>query len=326
MAVIAAASGGAARVRGAGAGRDVHGGDHDDTRRIARPATLALHAAPADQHGPGGQHDRRPRRIADTYYAHQGELLIEQNLTIAGAGARTTDDRTERRRRDCPRVRHPAERRALVPTVTISGLDDRFGKRHLGTTNGSVGGNMLNAGNAHPQRGSDRDWPRRRRRGRRDRQRRRHADGHALADRGQPRASPRQRRGRERDRELRHRYHGRASDDRQLDDRQQHRGNAGGGACGAAAPRHEHRTDDHQLDDRRQRRRTPARTRAVCLPAEHHVSVENSIVARNTVPAGARLQLLGRAARSPRSATTSRPAPTAASSRPATSRTPTRSS
>ena len=76
---------------------------------------------------------------AGSYSLSAGELSIAQNMTIAGAGARTTViDQTT------------ANARAfdIQPGVTamISGLEAEFGKTTANSTNGNFGGNVLNRG------------------------------------------------------------------------------------------------------------------------------------------------------------------------------------
>jgi hypothetical protein len=83
---------------------------------------------------------------AGSYTLTNGELLIEQNLTIAGAGARTTMIEQN------PPVGTPVARvfdvqpNGFTPAVTISGLEMFFGKATSGSPNGNEGGNILNEG------------------------------------------------------------------------------------------------------------------------------------------------------------------------------------
>jgi hypothetical protein len=83
---------------------------------------------------------------ANTYTLVNGELLIEQNLNIVGAGARTTTIEQN------PPVGTPVARifdihpNGFTPTVNISALETLFGKAVLGSPNGAVGGNVLNEG------------------------------------------------------------------------------------------------------------------------------------------------------------------------------------
>ena len=152
---------------------------------------------------------------ANTYSLTNGELSIAQNMTIQGAGARTTeiDQQTSAANARIFDVQPGV-------TATISGLDTIFGKTTSTSTNGNFGGNILNRGTLT----LSEDWielaANDERFRRRYRERQRHVDRHAFADRGQQqlhrrpgrRYLQRDNRG---DREL---------DDRQLDDRQQHGG------------------------------------------------------------------------------------------------------
>ena len=80
---------------------------------------------------------------AGSYSLSNGELLVEQNLIITGAGARTTT--IEQQSGSGTRVFdiHP---NGFTPTVTISGLEMLFGGTTSSSTNGNVGGNVLNEG------------------------------------------------------------------------------------------------------------------------------------------------------------------------------------
>jgi hypothetical protein len=83
---------------------------------------------------------------ANTYTLVNGELLIEQNLNIAGAGARTTTVEQN------PPMGSPTARvfdihpNGFTPMVTISGLDILFGKADSTSVNANAGGNVLNEG------------------------------------------------------------------------------------------------------------------------------------------------------------------------------------
>ena len=92
------------------------------------------------------RHDRRPGEC-QSLQLNGSELLIQQNLTIVGAGARTTTIEQTAARRPVPACSTSSRTRTrLRPTVTISGLTiefirpDRLDKRRSG-------GNILNAGN-----------------------------------------------------------------------------------------------------------------------------------------------------------------------------------
>ena len=78
---------------------------------------------------------------AGSYTLTAGELSIAQNMTIVGAGARTTE---------IAQQTNTANARIFDVqsgvTTTISGLDLIFGKTMSGSTNGNVGGNVLNRG------------------------------------------------------------------------------------------------------------------------------------------------------------------------------------
>ena len=77
-----------------------------------------------------------------SYSLASGELLVEQNLQIAGAGARTTvieQSTAGSRVFDI----HP---NGFTPTVTISGLEMFLGSTTSTSTNGNAGGNVLNEG------------------------------------------------------------------------------------------------------------------------------------------------------------------------------------
>ena len=84
---------------------------------------------------------------ASTYTLTAGELLINKNLTITGAGAFTTMVEQGTSTGDA-RVFdiQPDPASGIAPTVTISGLDMFFGKAVKGTVNGMNGGNVLNNG------------------------------------------------------------------------------------------------------------------------------------------------------------------------------------
>ena len=82
---------------------------------------------------------------ANPYGLTQGELLIQKNLTIAGAGARTTTIEHSTSAASA-RVFDIQPNGSAVPTVTISGLTIEFGRTDS-TTNTASGGNVLNAGN-----------------------------------------------------------------------------------------------------------------------------------------------------------------------------------
>ena len=82
---------------------------------------------------------------ADPYILTPGELLIQKNLTIAGAGARTTTIEHNVSGASA-RVFDIQPNGSAVPTVTISGLTIEFGRTDS-TTNTASGGNVLNAGN-----------------------------------------------------------------------------------------------------------------------------------------------------------------------------------
>ena len=85
---------------------------------------------------------------AGTYTLTAGELLVNQNLTIAGDGARTTTVEQN------PPAGTPTARvfdvqrdaNGAVPTVTISGLEILFGKTTSTSPNANAGGNILNEG------------------------------------------------------------------------------------------------------------------------------------------------------------------------------------
>ena len=86
---------------------------------------------------------------AGTYTLTAGELLIDQNLTITGAGARTTTVEQN------PPAGTPTARvfdiqkdptSGAAPTVTISGLEILFGKTTSASPNANAGGNILNEG------------------------------------------------------------------------------------------------------------------------------------------------------------------------------------
>ncbi len=86
---------------------------------------------------------------AGTYTLTAGELLIDQNLTITGAGARTTTvEQNPPAGTPVARVFdiQPDPASGVAPTVTISGLEILFGKTTSGSTNGNIGGNVLNEG------------------------------------------------------------------------------------------------------------------------------------------------------------------------------------
>ena len=78
---------------------------------------------------------------AGTYSLTAGELSIAENVTITGAGARTTeiDQQTAAANARVFDVQPGA-------TATISGLDMVFGKATSTSTNGNFGGNVLNRG------------------------------------------------------------------------------------------------------------------------------------------------------------------------------------
>ena len=86
---------------------------------------------------------------AGTYTLTAGELLIDQNMTITGAGARTTTvEQNPPAGTPVARVFdiQPDPASGVAPTVTISGLEILFGKTTSGSTNGNIGGNVLNEG------------------------------------------------------------------------------------------------------------------------------------------------------------------------------------
>ena len=86
---------------------------------------------------------------AGTYTLTAGELLIDQNVTITGAGARTTTvEQNPPAGTPVARVFdiQPDPASGVAPTVTISGLEILFGKTTSGSTNGNIGGNVLNEG------------------------------------------------------------------------------------------------------------------------------------------------------------------------------------
>jgi hypothetical protein len=80
-----------------------------------------------------------------TYMLSAGELLIEQNLTIVGAGARTTTIEQTGAARVFDIQRNPNT--GIAPTVSISGVEMFFGKTTSTSINGNAGGNILNEGN-----------------------------------------------------------------------------------------------------------------------------------------------------------------------------------
>ena len=86
---------------------------------------------------------------AGTYTLTAGELLIDQNLTINGDGARTTTvEQNPPAGTPTARVfdiqRDPAS--GVAPTVSISGLEILFGKASPASPNANAGGNILNEG------------------------------------------------------------------------------------------------------------------------------------------------------------------------------------
>ena len=68
-------------------------GSTADTGGCAKPPTGTTCTLRQLVDRAGGQHDRRS---AGTYTLTAGELLIDQNMTITGAGARTTTGRRDR--------------------------------------------------------------------------------------------------------------------------------------------------------------------------------------------------------------------------------------
>ena len=86
---------------------------------------------------------------ANPYQLNGTELLIQQNVNIVGAGARTTTIE-QTAAAGVPRARvfdiQPNANANFTPTVTISGLTIEFGFVTTASTNGAVGGNILNAG------------------------------------------------------------------------------------------------------------------------------------------------------------------------------------
>src|SRR6201995_2578074 len=86
---------------------------------------------------------------AGTYTLTAGELLIDQNLTITGDGARTTTvEQNPPPGSPVARVLNiqPDPASGVAPTVAISGLEILFGKTTSSSTNGNIGGNVLKAG------------------------------------------------------------------------------------------------------------------------------------------------------------------------------------
>ena len=91
---------------------------------------------------PAGSTIDVPANAANPYTLTQGELLIEQDLTIVGAGARTTNiehSPSSATARVFDIQRNPNS--GIAPNVSISGVEVSFG------TTTSSGGNILNQGN-----------------------------------------------------------------------------------------------------------------------------------------------------------------------------------
>jgi hypothetical protein len=81
------------------------------------------------------------------YQLNGTELLIQQNVNIVGAGARTTTiEQTAPAGIPRARVFDIQPNGSFVPTATISGLTIEFGFVTAASTHGAVGGNVLNAG------------------------------------------------------------------------------------------------------------------------------------------------------------------------------------
>ena len=258
---------------------------------------------------------------AGLYSLTGGELLINQDLTITGAGARTTDiehDPSSGTARVFDIQRNPST--GLAPNVSISGVETSFG------TTTSSGGNILNQGNL--------------------------TLSEVLIDEGQTTGGSGAGIAN---------VGGTLTITRSLLENNFSFSSSGGGTAGAidntgTGAQIGHLTVDNStlIDNTAQAgagaiwsRCTRCTSTAsitnstitvndggtlatngggILAATTTAVSVQNSIVASNTVDGGATASNCGARPRSPRWVTTSRPRPTAASPAQATCRTPTRSS
>ena len=239
-------------------GRDVHGRLDGRHRRLCKPATAARPARLRQlvNSVPAGSTISVP---AGTYTLTAGELLIDQNLTITGAGARTTTVEQN------PPAGTPTARVFDIQKDPTSGArrrsrsrGSRFSsarpRRHRRTRN--AGGNVLNEGTLTLSEDEIVLGETTGGAGRRRREHRRDADDHALAARGQPQLRlERHRRHLRRHRQRRQWRDDGDGDGQQLDARQQHRPGRRRRDRKPLHPMHQQHRHGRRLDDLQQRRR-----------------------------------------------------------------------